>query len=64
MSISTGSMGGGGHHFNSNSNSALKRFFQIQYGKLKRYIFFQFSFRGVLLFLFLVYLCRRSSFRG
>ena len=56
MSISTGSMGGGGHHFNSNNNSALKRFFQIQYGKLKRYIFFQFSFRGVLLFLFLVYL--------
>ena len=52
---SGGSMGGSGHHFNSNGSSALKRFIQIQFGKLKRYIFFQFSFQGIVFFLVLVY---------
>ena len=54
-SNSSSSMSGSSHHFNSNSNFALRRFLQIQFAKLKRFIFFQFNIRGVLVFLFLVY---------
>ena len=53
---SSGNVGGSSHNYSSNGNFALKRFLQIQFGKLKRYIFFHFSFRGILLFLFLVYI--------